>query len=156
MNDWTEQVQTDLRDFGITVDLEFIKKRSVFSFKSLVKRKSKEFAFYKFLEKKEEHSKLDNLFYKNLSIQNYLYDEKISYSQALSIFSFWTRVDRFSENHPGKQWVKTCPFCQNHSFQCQKIKENIDIKGNYRSFLSEKWTQLLTKLLKKFSKFQVW
>ena len=123
MNDWTEQVQTDLRDFGITVDLEFIKKRSVFSFKSLVKRKSKEFAFYKFLEKKEEHSKLDNLFYKNLSIQNYLYDEKISYSQALSIFSFWTRVDIFSENHPGKEEVKTAPFVKTTAFNVKRLKK---------------------------------
>ena len=130
VNDWTEQVHTDLRDFGITVDLEFIKKSSVYSFKSLVKRKSREFAFYKFLEKKEKHSKLDNLFYKNLSIQNYLYDEKISYSQALSVFSFRTRMAKFSENYPGKEGVKTCPLCQNHfdlqkfSFQCQKMKEN--------------------------------
>ena len=132
----------------------------MFSFKSLVKRKSREFAFYKFLEKKEEHSKLDNLFYKNLSIQNYLYDEKISYSQALSIFSFRTRMAKFSENYPGKEGVKTCPLCQNHfdlqkfSFQCQKMKENIEIKGNYSSLFSEQVDTDVAKTVEKISKFR--
>ena len=53
-NDWTEQTKSDLESFGITVDL--VKSKSKYSFSQLVKRKSKEFAFHSFKEKKESHS----------------------------------------------------------------------------------------------------
>ena len=62
-NEWTEQVKEDLTDFGFPVDLEYLEGKSVNWFKHEVKKKAKEFAFFSFLEKKEIHSKLDNLFY---------------------------------------------------------------------------------------------
>ena len=73
-NDWTEQVKTDLKDFDLPIDLDWIKEKSTYSFNALVKRKSIEYAFFSYLEKKELHSKLDNLFYRGLKLQNYLCD----------------------------------------------------------------------------------
>ena len=61
--DWTQQVKSDLEDFSISNDLQWIKSKSSGWFKNLVKRKVKEFAFFEFLEKKESHTKLDDLFY---------------------------------------------------------------------------------------------
>ena len=67
---------------------------------------------------------------------------------------------KFSENYPGKEGVKTCPLCQNHfdlqkfSFQCQKMKENIEIKGNYSSLFSEKVDTDVAKTVEKISKFR--
>ena len=56
-HDWTEQVKSDLSDFDIPINLDYIKRKYIFSFKSLVKRKVKEFAFFSYLEKKDTHSK---------------------------------------------------------------------------------------------------
>ena len=66
--DWTEQVKMDLIDFGIEVDLQLIKSKSTEVFKSLVKGKAYEYAFDNLMEKKEEHSKLEHLFYYQLGI----------------------------------------------------------------------------------------
>ena len=77
-------------------------------------------------------------------MQNYLFNENISYSQALVLFSRRTRISQYSENYPGKDGVKTCPLCytlldlQKFSFQCGKIRENIQIKGRYSNLFSEK------------------
>ena len=56
-NEWTQQVKMDLTDFDRPTDLE--------AFKAKVKRKSREFAFFSFLEKKESHSGDIQLSYKN-------------------------------------------------------------------------------------------
>ena len=37
--DWTEQVKVDLADFGIEMDLDTIRSKSIYSFKNIVKRK---------------------------------------------------------------------------------------------------------------------
>ena len=55
-HDWTEQVRKDLVDFKIPIDIEFIKSKSKSAFKNLVKSKSKEFAFERFICTKEKHS----------------------------------------------------------------------------------------------------
>ena len=70
VNDWTEQAKQDLVDFGLNLDLDFILSKSKWSVKNLIK--AKEYSFYSFLEKKEAHSKLLNLIYSNLEMQEYL------------------------------------------------------------------------------------
>ena len=59
-NEWTEQIKKDLIEFGFGTDLSNLRKISVNSFKNQVKRKSKEVAFYTFIEKTEGKSKFDN------------------------------------------------------------------------------------------------
>ena len=109
-NEWTQQVKMDLTDFDLPTDLEELKQISVGSFKAKVKRKSREFAFFSFLEKKESHSKLENLCYKELKLQNYLQNDDISYEEAQAIFSYRTRMAKFSGNYPGKGGVQVCPL----------------------------------------------
>ena len=48
-NEWTEQSEIDLKDFGFPVDLSEFKSLSVNSFKNSLKKKAKEFAFFNFL-----------------------------------------------------------------------------------------------------------
>ena len=67
-DDWTQQVKTELEDFGILENLEDIKAKSKSSFKKLVKVKAKEFAFYSYCER--NLYKLDSLFYTELKRQN--------------------------------------------------------------------------------------
>ena len=61
--EWTEQVRIDLDDFDIPVDLNFIKSKSEYSFKNMVKVKAKEYCFMKMMEKKIGHSKMDDVLY---------------------------------------------------------------------------------------------
>ena len=57
-NDWTTQARQDLADFGLEPDLNLIKSKSKWSFKTLIKIKAKEFALCFLLDKKDTHSKL--------------------------------------------------------------------------------------------------
>jgi hypothetical protein len=160
MNDWTEQVKKDLIDFDLPIELDLIKARSTYSFNAEVKRKSIEYAFFSYLAKKEIHSKLDNLFYRELSLQNYFYDDDISCSEAQVIFSFRTRMSNFSENYPGKDGIKVCPLCQNHqdlqkfSFQCSRVLETVEIRGNYSNIFSENIKLETVRTIEQISKFR--
>ena len=100
-NEWTEQVQCDLNDFGLSVDLDILRKISINSFKTQVKKKAKQYAFYTFLEKKESHSKIENLFFTELKLQNYLNLENMNKIEAQTIFSYRTRMSNFGENYHG-------------------------------------------------------
>ena len=67
--DWCVQARQDLADFDIAEDLTWIKAQSKYSFKKLVKLKAKEFSLYTLLDKKESHSKLKDLWYCDLKMQ---------------------------------------------------------------------------------------
>ena len=159
-NDWTEQVKTDLIDFDLPNDLGLIKVKSTYSFNAQVKRKSIEYVFYCYLEKKEIHSKLDNLFYRELKLQNYFYDEEVTCSQAQVIFSFRTRMANFSENYPGREGTKGCSLCQNHldlqklSFQCSVVKDSVEIRGSYSNIFSEYIKLETVQTIEQITKFR--
>ena len=97
-DDWTITVQQDLKDFKINLSLEEIKGKTEWSFKRLVKKKSNEYALDYLLKMKLKHSKMDNLQYEELKIQNYLKDESITVKEAQTLFKYRTRVARFKEN----------------------------------------------------------
>ena len=60
-DDWILPVKDDLDEFGLPRSLEFLGSKSIYSFKRLVKIKTKEYALNHLLNLKSEHSKLDNL-----------------------------------------------------------------------------------------------
>ena len=101
MPEWTEQVRSDLADLGIEEDLSFIQAKSLFSFKNLVKTKIKEYALDMLNEIKFKHTKMDDLIYTELKIQDYLVSESISLDEKRSIFHYGTRMARFAENYRG-------------------------------------------------------
>ena len=78
--DWTELVKSDLDEFEIPVDLEFIVSKSKWSWANLVKGKSKEVAWKKFMEAKMDHSKMDNLWYSQLRISRVSSIQQILYT----------------------------------------------------------------------------
>ena len=61
--DWTTQVKSDLEGFNLPSDLEYIQKKSNFSWKNLVKKQAKGYELSKLIELKEgkNASKLANL-----------------------------------------------------------------------------------------------
>ena len=120
-DDWVLQVQQDLRDLDI------------------VKIKSKEYALEQLLKLKLKHSKMENLEYTDLNLQNYLSDDSITVQEAKNLFKFRTRVAKFYANMKNNHELsQACPFCkvqddtQEHSVQCNVVKTKINVKGNYR------------------------
>ena len=96
--DWTELVKEDLADFEMSQDLDFISSKSNFSFKNLVRTKSKEYAWEKFMTKKVTHSKMDDLWYPKLNLQEYLQTNKFTAEEVKTIFKHRTRMSNFKEN----------------------------------------------------------
>ena len=159
-DDWTITVQQDLKDFKINLSLEEIKGKTEWSFKRLVKKKSNEYALDYLLKMKQKHSKMDNLQYEELKIQNYLKDENITVKEAQNLFKYRTKVARFKENFKNMYEEKGCPFCliqpdtQSHCVQCPIIKESINIKGDYSDIFSEDIPKEISQTLLDITKFR--
>ena len=141
--DWTELVKQDLVDFGIPGELDYIKSKSKISMSNLVKIKSKEFAWKKFMQSKMKHSKMDNLWYSKLEIQDYLKSNKFTTNEVRTIFSFRTRMANFGENFKNGQSQVPCPLCHLHldsqamAFQCSKVLEEVEVNGHYNDLFKE-------------------
>ena len=155
VGDWTIQARLDLADFGITDDLSWIRKQSKHTFKKLVKARSKQFALFKFLEKKESHSKLKDLWYCELKLQDYLKLETMTAFEAKTVFSYRTRAAQYSDNYRGTNGLSPCPLCLLHldcqamAFQCQVIRESVHITECYDRVFNSSISNTLAKTLVK-------
>ena len=96
------------------MDLQFIESKSKSEFKNLVKRKAREYAFMNFLEKKEGHSKMNNLFYSALDMQDYLKAGHLTTEEAQAVYSYRTRMSEYRDNFKGQGGPIICPLCQIH------------------------------------------
>ena len=92
---------------------------------------------------KIDHSKLDNLWYSDLSIQKYLTESKFTAEEARTLFLFRTRMAQFGENFRNGQEHTICPLCQLHydsqnlAFQCPIVNANIKVNGKYEDLFKE-------------------
>jgi hypothetical protein len=158
--DWTEQVKMDLEEFKIPVDLDFIKAKSTNSFKTLVKIKAREHSFFKLMQKKMDHSKMDNIFYGELKMQTYLKSNQFTTTQAKLIYSFRIRMANFQENFQGNKGHTPCPLCYFHldsqsmAFQCVKLKEVIKINGKLEDVFEENIPMELVNTLTEIIKYR--
>ena len=158
--DWTEQVKQDLEDFEIECDLDFLRSKSKESFTNIVKRKATEYALYTYLEKKNGHSKLDNLFYSCLSTQEYLTNSDLTVQQAQLIFKYRVRMANYSENFRGYSGHTPCPLCLAHldsqamCMTCPTIRENVTIEGSYTQIFTNKITKELVKTVEAVDKYR--
>ena len=152
-HDWTEQVRGDLEDFGIEIDLEMIENKSVFSWKQLVKKKAKEFEFGRLMMVKESknESKLKNLEYKKLEVQQYLTTMDVKLAKTL--FRFRSRTAQFSENYKDQGPVDLCPLCGSHSdlqelsFKCPVVLEKIELNEEYENIFKPQVSKELANKL---------
>ena len=53
VHDWTGQVKADLEEFNLPNNLNYIEKKSVFSWKNILKKRAKEVEFEKMIDKKK-------------------------------------------------------------------------------------------------------
>ena len=91
------------------MELDILKNISISRFKAKVKKKAKWYAFYSLLEKKESHSKMENLFLTELKLQKYLHLENMNHIEARTIFSYRTRMSKFGKNYRGVGGPSICP-----------------------------------------------
>ena len=157
--DWTIQVKSDLKDFGIDCDLNDIKLKSKEAFKRLVKSKAKEYAFNMLCQKKESYSKLRNLDHIEFKAQEYLLNKNLTYDDIKLVFRFRTRMLNFSENFKAGRETMVCPLCNLHSdsqslmLECPFMREelkkqfgdigNIQMKNFFKSNIDEYHVQVL-------------
>ena len=136
-NDWTNQVKEDLSDFAINDDLSFIKSKSINSFKKLVKAQAAKYELTRLLKVKAPHTKMDNLSYNKLELQEYLKLKNCNAPQAKIMFRYRCRMANFGENFRGPRGPQICPMCSNHldnqhlSFVCPKVQASVEVDVDY-------------------------
>ena len=118
----------DLSDFGMDyLELKDIKKMSKYKFKKLLKIKCRDAALKYLTENNENKSKMQNLNYYTLELQDYLKSDKISTTKKKILFKFRTRMVNVGHNYGNK---KCCPLCkieedtQKHMLECIIMKLN--------------------------------
>ena len=93
-------------------------------------------AFERLIEMKEKHSKLDNLKYSNLKMQNYLKPSRVKATQneIETIFKMRSRMTDVKLNFRRKYENLDCRACnqeeesQKHLYECLEILKNKEIK----------------------------
>ena len=156
-NDWTNLVKQDMQDFKMEINLSSIKKKSAMAFKNLVRKKANEFEYNQLMKMKQTHSKMSNLNYTKLEIQNYLKLGKLNTAEAQTLFRYRVRMANYGENFRGKANVVLCPLCNTHldnqkmCFKnCPVLKKHILITGSYEqifdTFVSRETVQILMKI----------
>ena len=159
-DDWTEQVKMDLEDFQIGNNLDWIKSKSKNSFKRLVKKRAKEYALKLFNVQKSSHSKLDNLYYDELKMQNHLVSKDISVNQVQILMKYRSRMADYHKNYQGKEILKRCILCPNHFdnqediFTCDYNKEKLTMVGDYEDLFQERIKPELIRTLEKINKLR--
>ena len=91
-NDWVLTVKDDLEMLDIKLSFEDIGKESKESFSKLVKERVRSLAFSEFMEEKNQLSKLKDLSYNELKMQNYLSAKNVNTDTAKNIFKYRTRM----------------------------------------------------------------
>ena len=125
-----------------------------------MKKHARELALSVLIENKKRHSKMDNLNYQNLEMQEYLKDQAIKVNQVRTLFRFRTRMARFWENYKGGRPPQQCPLCskavdtQSHSFQCEVINSNINMNGAYENIFKTKINQNVARTIENIEKFR--
>ena len=144
--DWTQQIKLDLEDLGIPCNFEYIKSKSINSFKKLVKTKAKQYALNLLIDKQKKHSKMKNLSYTELAMQEYFKIEGISTKQAQNVFKWRVRMAPLGENFRGNEKLKMCPLCLSHPdnqtmiFKCESLKNRMKMECEFEDLYSNNIT----------------
>ena len=134
-----------------------IKSLSKYKFTKLVKEQVTKFTLKVLMECKANHSKMNNVEYKNLKIQPYFNEDSINTNDARQIFRYRTRMLKFKENFKGNEEDNSCPLCKNHPDDqnkiefCNVLKEKIgDVskcKLLYTDTTNKEAYELITKVM---------
>ena len=158
--DWVLQVREDLDDLEIPCNFEFIKSKSKLAFKKMVNAKVKIYALKALQAKQMKHSKMANISYNSLNMQNYFSRTDLTQQEKKTIFKYRIRMERFGENYRGGAASILCPLCHSHldnqemSFHCPIIKNEIKIKGNLSDIYKENINNETIETVLKISRYR--
>ena len=158
--DWTEQVKVDLQEFGIQADFEFISRKSKETLKKIVKAKARELALKVLLKKKDLHSKMTNLDYNELKIQDYFLREDFKIEQKRILFKHRTRMAEYGENFRAGRDTILCPLCKLHpdsqemGFRCPDIASNVEVRGNINDIYSDNTALETIETIERISEYR--
>ena len=138
-----------------------MKQKSPDAFKDFVKKRMQEFEFRRLMKIKQSHSKLDNLNYTKLEMQQYLKMENLKTEEAQTLFKYRVWMANFGEHFRGKAESVPCPLCGLHldnqtmAFSnCQVISDNVEKKGSYETIFNKDVPAEVVETLKNIDKFR--
>ena len=125
----------------------------------MVRIKAKEYTLDLLLDKKESHSKMDNLKYSEIKLQQYLRDPQISVAEAKNLNRYRTRSAKFKENMKKGYQCTPCPFCSVQpdtqcTVQCTVVKSRITVQGKYFDIFKENIPTEIVKTLFQISELR--
>ena len=128
--DWSKQIVRDIDELKLNLSLSEVKEMTNLEIKNVLKIAVKRKAFEELLKRKESHSKMINLEYKSLNMQNYLKssNENLTQRDAQDIFLLRTRMFDVKSNYKNKYEVLLCEACeeneetQEHFYKCEALE----------------------------------
>ena len=100
------------------------------------------------------------MFYPKLKLQNYLKDRKISVQAAKTLFRWRTCSALFKTNFGNSYLNTACPYCniepdsQEHSLQCNIVKQKIEVRGTYTDIFEEDIPSDISETVMKITKLR--
>ena len=91
----------------------------------------------------QKHSKMKNLCYEEIKIQNYFLRHDIDNEQKKNLFLYRTRMADYGENYRGGRKEVKCPLCYNHldkqdlSYTCSILTNKLEIQGEFNDIYSD-------------------
>ena len=104
-----------------------------YSFKTYVKQKAIDYFYICMMNRKQKHSKLKQLHYRSLKLQNYLQLEYLTVHEMRTIFSFRVRMYNFNGNYRSKDDCRACPICSMHPDKQELLAECSEIKKKFEN-----------------------
>ena len=103
------------------------------------------------------HSKMENLFYYEMKLQDYLKLSELSVDESKLIILWRLRMAQFARNYGQKN--KLCPLCTEHedtqenSFKCKEVMKVVEISVKYQELFRNP-TKKIAIILKKIFKLR--
>ena len=120
-----------------------------------------EYEYNQLMNIKQTHSKLNNLCYTKLELQNYLKLESLNTTEAQTLFRYRVRMANYGENFRGKENAILCPLCYTHldsqkmCFEnCPVLRQNITISGSYDQIFNTSVSTEVVQTLSMIDKFR--
>ena len=129
--DWTNQVQSDMKDIGLELTMNEIKSLSKDSFRNTVKKAVEITAVAWLLSEKAKKSKLKELEYEKLECQNYLRSSELETREKKLLFQIRTRMIDVKANFKNHYSDIFCPLgCENEDDQTHVLHCKILLQNN--------------------------
>ena len=157
--DWTALVKKDLKDLCLNPNLEFYEDAKKDKLKKEIKERCKNYALSKFQNLQKNHSKMRNLVYSDLNIQNYFQRKDISLKQKQMIFRSRTYTEKYKNNFKNKYEDLACIICRKHIddqesvfMECNEFSKQLDDDDNDLNYKDIFTNNIPLNLIKKLTR----